>query len=1004
MENMPLNEQQSAENVATPAKQNKFTQIKGRLLSEKRRSLIDTYGYLWLAAAIPALIMFLIYLVRGLYPFGDGSVLVLDLNGQYVYFYEALRDFIYGDGSLLYSFSRALGGEFLGIYDYYIASPFSWLVALFPKDRMLEALLFIFILKSAISGFTMGFYLHKHSAKVNKLAIITFSIMYAMSSYAVIQQHNSMWIDALMWLPLLTYGIEELIKKGHFRLFTTILAITLISNFYIGYMVCIYTVIYSFYYYFAHNENNENNPFGEKNHFVRSVLRMGGWALLAIGIAALTVLSARYALSFGKNEFSNPDWSINQKFNLFEFLYKLLPSSYDTVRPAGLPFVYCGVLTVIMVPAYFMSKKFSNRKKVAAALLIVFFIASFAVSPLDLIWHGFQKPNWLNYRYSFMLCFILISLAYKAFEHIEFFSRKALLGVVAFIGLYTLLLQELGDYITGLNEKMVISPWGTVGLTLFCLLVYFIIICLMGRSKKKNKELLVTVLAFIVCAEVFTSALCDVNKFDEDVSYSSYSKYNNFLDTFRPIVDTIEENDKSFYRTEKTYHKKTNDSMALGTKGLSLSTSTLNRDTIVYLQKMGYSSKSHWSKYFGGNPVNDSLLGVKYIISNYDFSDYYGDPLYTKEDYGYSEDVTLTGTYDVYLNEYALSLAYGVAEDYGDFKMTDYDTPFERLNALVAAMLGEDEPVQIFVPAVMSEDITLNNMKHEHIDASRTADKIDEEKYLPEDKEKAASLTYTFTVPTDTMLYYYNPTGYNRQVKLKANSLTKEPITGLTLAFGGNETTRMIYLGESTKEQLSLTITIDNDSKNFYTRKKDSYVYYLDMDVFKDAIERLAKTQLVINEDYTDDNLTGSVKTLKDDQLMYTSIPYDEGWNVYVDDKEVDIFETSDALISFRIDKAGEHDIRLQYMPAEIMLGIIVTSVSTVLFIAILAAYPFIKKIKLFKKTVLIDGEELPKLPTDEELTPMARGDIGYLDDDEADEPKKHSFTGDSDKGKSRKK
>jgi len=303
----------------------------------------------------------------------------------------------------------------------------------------------------------------------------------------------------------------------------------------------------------------------------------------------------------------------------------------------------------------------------------------------------------------------------------------------------------------------------------------------------------------------------------------------------------------------------------------------------------------------------------------------------------------------------------------------------------------------------MSEDISLNNMKHEHIDASRTADKIDEEKYIPENKDKTASLTYTFTVPTDKMLYYYNPTGYNRQVKLKANTLTKEPITGLTLAFGGNETTRMIHLGESTKEQLSLTITIDNDSKNFYTRKKASYVYYIDMDVFKDALERLSRTQLTINEDYTDDDLTGSVKTLKDDQLMYTSIPYDEGWNVYVDGKKVEILETSDAVMSFRIDKAGEHDIRLKYMPAEIMLGIIVTSVSAVLFIAILAAYPFIKKIKLFKKTVLIDGEELPRLPTEEELTPMARGDIGYMEDDEADESQKQPHVENS-KGKSRKK
>ena len=305
----------------------------------------------------------------------------------------------------------------------------------------------------------------------------------------------------------------------------------------------------------------------------------------------------------------------------------------------------------------------------------------------------------------------------------------------------------MGDYITEQNEKMTIAPWATVALTLGCLLTYFIIICLMGRSKKKNKDLLCTILAFIVCAEVFTSALCDVNDFDEDVSYSSYSKYNNFLATFRPIVDTIKDNDSSFYRLEKTYHKKTNDPMALGMNGLSLSTSTLNKDTINYLKYMGYSSKSHWSKYWGGNPANDSLLGVKYIISDYDMSEYYGAPLYTREDYNYPDDITLMNDkqYNVYLNPYALSLIYGVDTDYADFDMMAYDTPFERINAMVAAMLGEDEPVQIFVPTIMSEDVKTTNLEYEHISASRTADKIEEDKYEAVDKNKAAYLEYTFT-------------------------------------------------------------------------------------------------------------------------------------------------------------------------------------------------------------------------------------------------------------------
>ena len=101
-------------------------------------------SYLVFCFIVPAILMYLLYLVREIHPFGDGSVLVLDLNAQYVYFFESLRNFVYGDADLLYSFSRALGGEFVGIYAYYIASPLSLYFASFSKISVGQLLPFSF--------------------------------------------------------------------------------------------------------------------------------------------------------------------------------------------------------------------------------------------------------------------------------------------------------------------------------------------------------------------------------------------------------------------------------------------------------------------------------------------------------------------------------------------------------------------------------------------------------------------------------------------------------------------------------------------------------------------------------------------------------------------------------------------------------------------------------------------------------------------------------------------
>ena len=98
-------------------------------LTKNGRTLLCCFG-------VPFLAMIVIYCCMQVWPVGKNSVLVLDLNAQYIYYFEQFRDIITGNGSILYSFERVLGGEFMGIFAYYLSSPFSLIVALFPKDMI----------------------------------------------------------------------------------------------------------------------------------------------------------------------------------------------------------------------------------------------------------------------------------------------------------------------------------------------------------------------------------------------------------------------------------------------------------------------------------------------------------------------------------------------------------------------------------------------------------------------------------------------------------------------------------------------------------------------------------------------------------------------------------------------------------------------------------------------------------------------------------------------------
>lgn len=876
------------------------------------------YTYLFYCFLVPAVISYLVYLAMEIHPFGDSSVLVLDLNAQYVYFFEALRDFVHGDANLLYSFSRALGGEFVGIYAYYIASPLSYIVALFPKDRMLEALLTMFLIKTGLCGATFGFYIHKHSKTQNKVLIVMFSAMYALCSYGVVHQNNTMWIDALIWLPLLTYGIEQLVKFGKYKLFVVSLALTVWSNYYIGYMVCIYVAAYFFFYMLAF-KGSANNPRNERAHFSRSFIRIALFSALGVAIAAFVILGAYYSLSFGKNTFSSPNFTPKAKFEVLDFLTKFLPGAYDTVRPEGLPFVYTGLLTVILVPIFFLSKKFTSREKIASIAFIGFFAISFIVSTLDLVWHGFQVPNWLNYRYSFILCFFLLTLAYKGMSALKGMSEKVILGICAFVILFVAVSQKQ-TLETYLKSDSSLLEMQTVWLAIIATVFFLVMLCLLKKEKHPRKrENLCALLAIVVCIELFCNALTMFVELDKDVVFSDYSPYNNYLDGMREAVDIVESNDPSFYRMEMTEHRQINDSFALSTNGLSGSTSTLNKETIAFLRKMGYASQSHWSTYKGGNPVNDSLIGIKYIV---DSKVSKTSPLYYEAPYSSTK-------YTIYRNQYALSLAYGVDSSISEFDMSAYDSHFERLNALVGTMLGDGGSADIFVPVVT--DV----MSHTACEKSY----IENHHWFKKNSDSPATVTICATTTQDGELFFYAPSRYTRPVKLTVNG------TSQGTYFDG-ESDRIISLGVYKAGQV-VTVKLTMDTSNdLYLLDGYDYFYHIDTEKLEECFTALAqKPQYKIDDGCPDNHLTGTITTEDETQTILTTIPFDKGWKIYVDGEAVETYESLDALVTFDIEGSGEHTLEMKYAPTAHTLGMLISVTAIGIFIVICIGESVIKRI-----------------------------------------------------------
>lgn len=104
-----------------------------------------------------------------------------------------------------------------GLFAYYLASPYNFILLFFKKEYMPVAFNLIFMLKTASSGLTMFYYLNRK--KNVKWTNLIFSTCYALSTYIMIYGFNVMWLDGVILLPILISGIDDLVKYKKAKLY-----------------------------------------------------------------------------------------------------------------------------------------------------------------------------------------------------------------------------------------------------------------------------------------------------------------------------------------------------------------------------------------------------------------------------------------------------------------------------------------------------------------------------------------------------------------------------------------------------------------------------------------------------------------------------------------------------------------------------------------------------------------------------------------------------------------
>ena len=809
---------------------------------------------------VPILIMLISCIVNKTYPFGKEILPKYDGYYQYAGFTSYYKNVLLGNESLFYSFKGLLGYNFYATSIYYMFNPTNLLCIFSTSENILEYYTFIILLRIGLSGFTMCKYLKYKFKNQSNLRYIIFSISYALMAYNVCYFFNYMYFDTVVLFPIVILGLDKLIYERKNRLYIISLTLSIISNFYIGYMVCIFSLLY-FIYNIVIYKLDKNII---KDFIISSLL--SGFMCMIIIIPEASELLKGKALLYASSKAEYFKFNMNF-LNIF---YKFLPgstSNYDLEY--GMVNIYVSLFVIILVIKYFFNKKISKKERITTLIFILFFLFSISFNLLDFAWQLFQRPIWYPNRYIFTFSFFLITIAMKEITNITYKTniKENLIIIISFIllTLYSIISLKIH------NDNLKIISY-ILGIILILQYTFFL--------NNKNAKYLLVMLFFI---EVTTNAIFTLKIMGKTTTMTQYKTNEEINEKAVKHIKEIENKDNNFYRMELSTSTVHNSPSLLNYNGINHFNSVKNAKTLNFLNKFNYQVTDDTSVEFNNyNPYLTSLLGIKYINGSKD--EMYYENVYNENPY-------------MYLNKDALSLGYMIYNK----KFKESNSSYQNTENLINSMLNTDIKRYKVIDNFNGKDTEIKEIDNKKYVISKTSIKIEIE-------DKASNSM--FLIPSRNISFVANYSIFINDDEIKDAVIKQSPIF-----INKGDTYKIIIKSNLSKTEL-------NSLK----------WYQIDYDKYIETINELKKNEFNITKYNKDNHIEGNIDVNNDKNVLLLTIPYDKGWNIYVDDNKVNYDICFDSFICLDLDK-GKHNIKMNYVPSGFIVGLIISSLAFIVTI-----------------------------------------------------------------------
>ena len=892
------------------------------------------------------------------HPLGEYSFLQSDLKAQYAPFLALLRSKITEIGTvpkghllsyLSYSFKLGLGKNFIGTYGYYLASPFNLIYLLFDEAQIDAVVLTIVTLKLSFSSAFMCLFLGSRTEDKKTLWPILLGVMYAFSLYSQAFIFQIMWLDGYMLLPLILFFTERFIKKPKYLGLVLSLLILFISNYYIAYM----TGLACFFY-------------------------------LCIRLFFTALMTAVMLVPVGLDTIRNADQTVSNRGEQFltysplTFIHMMTlgePGKFSDILISNYPFLFMCLPVTIMLLIYFISPVFKGRERVIHGVCVLGAVLSTLVYPFDKAWQVFDDPNWFWHRHAFVFLPLFLIISLRVLFKLKEVARKDIIKAVLIIyalvaidftfgalkgeskaviynvlltAVYALLMMGYG--IKNWHEQLRNMP--TLISPLMCLIVVFELI-FAGPMLSNGIE---SMTLFGGPAQEY------VDSIKAEQEFGNYAKANAVkTKAFRAETENAPEYTTKYYVSEgEAFYGNYN--------GLSFFNSNSNKKMHRFVKQLGL--QTNYNYFAVGHtfacPSVDSFFSIGSVsakrdnnLYRYDGQDSYDSGLkfYANDNvlplafaankaamdfdyYRLEKDASEKNYYSLQNDWYRSLFPDAFSEDFF-IEMDESVTGAPKITNGVffnlSNYLTREDYIKKNSPSSSTSDS--ENKGSDPLGLEKTVDKQLKDnitKLYRENENIPIAVEYEFKAPDTREIYCSLVSG-------RILDSTEVFVNGIEISeFSSNAFYSQIFrIGSFAEgETVKVSFLCNVDSWSYLNVRFAAF----DNEAFASQFAKVDTSKVtpsVVSDGYAKFDISG----LGSDETVITTIPAEDGWQLYIDGAPVDYKLYQDAFISFDV-ASGSHTAELVFTAPGLKTGAAVTCVGIVLLAAFVVIDKKVSKMK----------------------------------------------------------